>query len=208
MTARPARPIPEPVGRRLALTPIGLDVVAALAHDPDGLRLTPLAAAIGSPVSSIQAALRILMANELVVRDTGQPPLYALAAHPAREALIDLAVLLPEAVHSLGLILRSSRAVVLAIVDREGFHAGLDPAAPTAARERLMTSLAAIADGRADAPTVHVSELAELMRMASISVGFRARLVSAVPLKGQFDPGASRDRASGRSTPVLDPTRR
>ena len=172
MTARPARPIPEPIGRRLALTPIGLDVVAALAHDPDGLRLTPLAAAIGSPVSSVQAALRILMANELVVRDAGQPPLYALAAHPAREALIELAVVLPEAVHALGLILRASRAVVLATVDREGFHAALDAAAPPAATERLMTSLAAIDAARADAPSVHVSELKELMRMASVSVSF------------------------------------
>ena len=207
MTARPARPIPEPIGRRLALTPIGLDVVAALAHDPEGLRLTPLAAAIGSPVSSVQAALRILLANELVVRDAGQPPLYSLAPHPARDALIDLAVLLPEAVHALGVILRSSRAVVLATVDREGFHAGLDPAAQAAAKERLMTSLATIADARADAPSVHVSDLPELMRMASISVGFRARIVSAVPLKGHFDLGSSRGRTADEGATVLDPTR-
>jgi len=207
VTARPARPIPEPIGRRLALTPIGLDVVAALAHDPEGLRLTPLSAAIGSPVSSVQAALRILMANELVVRDAGQPPLYTLAPHPARQALIELAVVLPEAVHALGLILRSSRAVILATVDREGFHAALDPAAPAAARERLLTSLAAIADARADTPSVHVSDLPELMRMASISVGLRARLSSAVPLKGHFDLLASRGRASNKGASVLDPTR-
>jgi len=208
VTARQARPIPEPIGRRLALTPIGLDVVAALAHDPDGLRLTPLADAIGSPVSSVQAALRILMANHLVVRDEAQPPLYTLAAHPARDALIELAIILPEAVHALGVILRSSRAVVLATVDREGFHAGLDPAAPRAAKERLMTSLAAIADARADAPGVHVSDLTELVRMASISVGFRARLASAVPLKGQFDLTALRGRTPADTSAVLDQTRR
>jgi len=208
VTARQARPVPEPIGRRLALTPIGLDVVAALAHDPEGLRLTPLADAIGSPVSSVQAALRILMANGLVVRDKGQPPLYTLAPHPARAALIDLAIILPEAVHALGVILRSSRAVVLATVDREGFHAGLDPAAPSAARERLMTSLASISDARADAPSVHVSDLPELVRMASISVGFRARLASAVPLKGQFDLTASRGRTPADTSAVLDPTRR
>lgn len=207
MTPRPSRPIPEPIGRRLALTPIGLDIVAALAHDPDGLRLTPLAAAIGSPVSSVQAALRILMANELVVRDDGQPPIYALAAHPAREALVELAVILPEGVHSLGLILRASRAVALATVDREGFNAGLDPHASAAARERLMASLTAIAAARPDAPSVHVSELPELIRMASVSIGLRARLASAVPLKGTFDSATARDRVPANHT-TLDPTRR
>jgi hypothetical protein len=205
VTPRPSRPIPEPIGRRLALTPIGLDIVAALAHDPGGLRLTPLAAAIGAPVSSVQAALRILMANELVVRDGSQPPIYALAAHPAQEALIELAVVLPEGVHALGLILRASRAVALATVDREGFNAGLDPTAPAAARERLMTSLAAIAGARPDSPAVHVSELAELIRMASVSIGFRARLASAVPLKGTFDSGANRNRVPAPDA-ALDPT--
>lgn len=207
MTPRPTRPIPEPIGRRLALTPIGLDVVAALAHDPDGLRLTPLAAAIGTPVSSVQAALRILMANGLVVRDSGVPPNYTLADHPARAALIHLAVLLPEPVHALGLVLRASRAVMLATVDRDGFHAGLDPDAPTAARERLTATLDAVASARTDAPPVHLHEYADLMRMATVSVGLRARLVSAVTLKGKVDLGAPGGRVPARDT-LLDTPRR
>ncbi len=194
MTPRSTRPIPEPIGRRLALTPIGLDVAAALAHDPDGLRLTPLSAAIGAPVSTVQAALRVLMANDLVARDNGVPPNYALTDHPAREALIHLAVVLPKAVHAIGLVLRASRAVSVALVDRDGFHAGLDPDAPPVARTRLLASLEAIADARADAPPVTVRDLADLTRIAAVSVGLRARLASAVKLKGQLDLGATRGR--------------
>jgi hypothetical protein len=206
VTAPPARPVPNPIGRRLVLTPIGLDVVAALAHDPDGMRVTPLASAVDSPVSSVQAALRILMANEIVVRDESQPPLYSLPPHPARAALIDLAVVLPEAGHAIGVILRASPAVVVAAVDRDGFQAGLDPAAPAEARKRLLTSLAAIADARTDAPPVNVSDVAELTRKATVSVGLRARLASAVALKGELDLGTPRHRPSPRATPVLDPT--
>jgi hypothetical protein len=197
-----ARPIPEPIGRRLALTPIGLDVVAALAHVPGGLRLTPLAGAIGSPVSSVQAALRILLANGLVVRDDNVPPDYALADHPAREPLIDLALVLPEAIHVLGLVLRASPAVSVATVDRDGFVVGLDPDAPAGARERLTTSLDAIARARSNAPPVQVSDLAELRRMTTVSVGLRARLTSAVALKGQAEFSLGRGRAPSGSAIV------
>lgn len=188
------RSIPEPLGRRLALTPIGLDVVAALAHDANGMRLTPLATAIGSPVSSVQAALRILLANGLVVRDRQSPPLYALAPHPARAALIELALLLPEPAHVLGVVLRASGAVDVAVVDRDGFVAGLEPAADEASRVRLDGSLAAIARARPDAPPVQVADISEWQRLASVSVGTRARLLSAVVLKGGIDRMTRSDR--------------
>ncbi len=207
MTPRTTRPIPEPIGRRLALTPIGLDIVAALAHDPDGLRLTPLSAAIASPVSSVQASLRILMANDLVARDDGVPPNYTLTDHPARAALINLAVVLPESVHAIALVLRASRAVAVATVDRDGFHAGLDPDAPAIARERLLASLEAIANARADAPPVHVRDVPDLTRIASVSVGFRARLTSAVKLKGQLDLGSTAGRVPSRDS-IADTQRR
>lgn len=188
------RSIPEPLGRRLALTPIGLDVVAALAHDPQGMRLTPLAVAIGSPVSSVQAALRILLANGLVIRDRQTPPLYALAPHPARDALIDLSLLLPEASHVLGVVLRASGAVAVAVVDRDGFAAGLEPALDEVLRRRLEQTLEAIARARPDAPPVQVADLEEWQRLASVSVGTRARLQAAVVLKGAIERLTTSDR--------------
>jgi hypothetical protein len=198
----PLRPTPESVGRRLALTPIGLDVVAALGHDPDGLRLTPLADVIGSPVSSVQAALRILMANGLVSRTSGSPPTYHLADHPARTALVDLSVLLLEPAHTLGIILRASRAVAVSAVDLEGFVAGLDPTVPAAAHDRLRASLDAIAAAWPDAPSVHLSDLAELDRMAAVSVGLRTRLNAAVTLKGRpVTPDGAARRGTRTSVP-------
>lgn len=197
--------MPEPAGRRLALTPIGLDVVAALAHDPHGMRLTPLAGAIGSPVSSVQAALRILLANGLVARDHQTPPLYALAPHPARDALIQLSLLLPEAAHVLGVVLRASDAVAVAVVDRDGFAAALAPATDEVLRGRLDDSLTTIARARPDAPPVQVADLDEWRRLASVSVGTRARLRSAVVLKGAIDHLTSPDRRRS-GAPVAEAT--
>ena len=181
-----ARLSQEPGGRRLTLTPVSLDVVAALAHDPDGLRLTPLAHAIGSPVSSVQAALRILLANGLVARDDEIPPRYRLASHPARPALIELAVLLPEPAHVIGVALRASSAVTVASVDRAGFVAGLDLAAPEAAQTQLRETLAAVKAARDDSPPVDLTEIGELLRIVSVAVGLRSRIRSAVTIKGRW----------------------
>jgi hypothetical protein len=180
-----ARSAPDPGGRRLALTPISLDVVAALAHDPDGMRLTPLAHAIGSPVSSVQAALRILLANDLIARDADQPPRYRLAAHPAAEALVEFAVLLPEPAHVLGVVLRASPAVLYAAADRAGFVVAVEPGSGPA-RDRLDRTLAIVRDARSDVPPVEQSELPELARIVAVSVGLRSRLDSAVTLKGRL----------------------
>jgi len=188
VTPAPGRSAPEPGGRRLALTPVSLDVVAALAHDPEGLRLTPLAHAIGSPVSSVQAALRILLANELVHRDGEVPPRYSLPDHPARPALIDLSILLPEPAHVLAVALRASPATVYAAVDRAGFVAGLDPDAEEGTRDRLLTTIRSVQAARGDTPPIDISPIEELVRMTGVSVGLRARLGSAVALKGRL-PG-------------------
>ena len=177
----------EPLGRRLALTPISLDVIAALAHDPSGLRLTPLSQVIGSPVSSVQAALRVLLANGLVHRDAQQPPAYRPTEHPAVEPLIDLALLLPEPAHALGVALRASTAVVYAVVDRDGFVAAVEGSVEDAARARLLRTIGTISGARSDAPPVQLMGPEELARLVVVSVGSRARLTSAVPLKGRLD---------------------
>ena len=186
------------LGRRLALTPIGLDVITALAHEPAGLRLTPLAQVIGSPVSSVQAALRILLANRLVRRDGDQPPTYRLAPHPARDALIDVSLLLPEPAHAIGLLLRASGAVRYAVVDRDGFVAGVEDVIGEPAHDRLVRSIATISTSRTDAPPVQLASMDELVRLTAVSIGSRARLASAIPLKCRLpargESAAGRDR--------------
>lgn len=193
-----ARPhLPEPVGRRATITPIGLDVVVALAQDPEGLRLSPLAHAIEAPVSSVQAVLRNLTAAGLVARTGANPPRYRLAAHPARDALLRLALVLPEPVHVLSVILRASPAVSFAAVDRAGFIAAIGPSTGDAHLERLRSSIGDVADARDTSPPVELRPAAELARLLSVSVGSRARVASAIPLKGRLAAAAERRVAAG-----------
>jgi hypothetical protein len=178
--------------RRLTLTPLGLDIIAALGHDRSGIRLTPLATIIGAPVSSTKAALRILLRHQLVAVEPGEPPVYSLRDHPARDSLLDVAILTPEPAQAIAVIVRASRAVAVAVADDNGFVVGIDPAAGDADRERLLASLGRIRDGRPGAPPVQTSSLDDLARFSRVSVGSRARLASAILLKGSLAIGPSR----------------
>lgn len=94
----------------------------------------------------------------------------------------------------LGVVLRASSAVAVATVDLDGFAAGLEPATDEVLRARLEDSLATIARARPDAPPVQLADLGEWQRLASVSVGTRARLQSAVVLKGAIDRITRSDR--------------
>jgi hypothetical protein len=173
-------------GRRLTLTPLGLDVIAALAHDRRGIRLTPLATVIGAPVSSTQAALRLLMRHGIVTSVRGDVPIYQLDGHPARDSLIDVAITTTEPAQALATVLRSSAAVAVALVDEQGFVVGIDPDALGADHERLSRSLARIQAAHPAAPPVQMTPLDELARLQRVSIGSRARLVRAVVLRGSL----------------------
>lgn len=173
--------------RRLTLTPIGFDIVLALAQVPDGMRLSALAAAIGSPVSSVQAALRILLANGLAERVGDAPPHYRLAdRHPAHAHLVDLAVVLPDADHALAVILRASPAIEVAVVDAAGFIASVRDDARPEDRERLRRMLDQVAGARRDTPPIELDEHESLTRLLGVSLGLRARMREAITLKGRI----------------------
>ena len=172
--------------RRLTLTPLGLDVIAALAHDRDGIRLTPLATIIGAPVSSTQAALRILIRHRIVMSIRDDVPVYRLGRHPARDSLIDVAITTSDPAQSIATVLRSSAAVAVALVDAQGFVVGVDPAAADDDRERLLGSLVRIRDAHPDAPPVQTTAIEDLARLVRVSIGSRARLAAAVALKGSM----------------------
>lgn len=189
--------------RRLTLTPISFDIVVALGQLGDGLRLSPLAQAIGSPVSSVQAALRILVATKLAERVEAAPPYYRLnTANPAYQHLLGLAMVQPDPAHVAAILLRANPAVVFAAVDAGGFVAGLaagDDEETRADRERLLRALETIRVDREDVPPVELLEQEELTRHLVVSVGLRDRIRAAIVLKGRIPRGstAPADRTPG-----------
>jgi hypothetical protein len=178
-------------GRRLSISPIGFDCVLALSQAVDGLRLAELAHTIGSPVSSVQTALRILLANGLVVRVDDDPPHYRLSeSHPAVNELAALATVLPDAERAMGIILRANPAVTYAGVDGAGFIVAVDGAneAATAALDR---HLGLVAGARPSTPGVLRMPPDEFRRMLRVAIGLRARVRDAIVLRGSATVAAS-----------------
>jgi hypothetical protein len=190
-----------PAGRRLTLSPIGFDIILALSQAPDGLRLAEISQVIGSPVSSVQTSLRVLIANDLVRREGTDAPRYLLAEmHPARSALVSTATVIGDAAHAIGLVLRASPAVAWAAVDGTGFLAGLVTDASADAMERLERQLLLVADARPESPAVVRMPMAELDRLVRVELELRSRARKAVTIKGR-PPVAAR-------TPPVESTRR
>ncbi len=182
----PASPVPAPQ-RRLTLTPIAFDILLALDQSRNTIRLADLANLIGSPVSSVQASLRILMANDIVERIAGDPPVYRLRHdHPAAAALVNVASVLPEPEHVIGIALRANPAVAFATIDGDGFvYALLDDASrdDLGALGRLLETVRA---ARTDGPRCVQLGAAELGRLARVDVGLWRRISDAVRLKGRL----------------------
>jgi hypothetical protein len=173
-------------GRRLTLSPIGFDIVLALSQAPTGLRLADIGRIIGSPASSVQTALRVLIANRLVQRADAEPPRYTLdAEHPARDDLASLATVLPEPAHAIGIILRANPAVCFAAVDSLGFVVGecRDPDGEAVAA--LDHHLELVSAARSDAPSMTRMSDDELGRLARVAVGLRDRIAKALTIKGR-----------------------
>jgi hypothetical protein len=183
--------------RRLTLSPIGFDIVLSLSQTPDGLRLADLAHVMGSPVSSVQTALRVLVANKLVTREDVDPPRYRLTPdHPARDELASLATVLPEPAHAIGVILRANPVVTYAAVDGMGFIVAERDEAARAQREALDRHLGLVAESRADTPAVMRASEKELDRLMRVAVGLKARVAKALTIKGR--PPIKRDEPHGR----------
>lgn len=185
-------------GRRLTLSPIGFDIVLSLSQTPDGLRLADLAHVMGSPVSSVQTALRVLVANQLVRREEVDPPLYRLTPdHPARDELASLATVLPEPAHAIGVILRANPGVTYAAVDGMGFIVAERDEGSAATREALDRHLGLVAGSRAETPAVMRASETELDRLMRVAVGLKSRATKALTIKGR--PPARSGEPPGRA---------
>jgi hypothetical protein len=177
-------------GRRLTLSPLGFDIVLALSQAPEGLRLADIGRIIGSPVSSVQTALRVLIANRLVERADVDPPRYGLSSeHPARAELASLATVLPDPAHAIGISLRANPAVRYAAVDSIGFLVAEKRDSDSAAVDALDRHLALVADARSDAPSLMRMTDDELGRLAKVAMGLRSRVRQALTIKGRPPTG-------------------
>lgn len=181
--------------RRLTISPIGFDLVLALSQAPSGLRLAELAHTIGSPVSSVQTALRVLLANGLAIRLADDPPRYVLSTeHPAATELASLATVLPEPERALGILFRASPAITFAGIDGVGFIVAVDESHPaTAALDR---HLGLVSAARPATPNVLRMSTPEFGRMLRVSIGVRARVRDAIVLRGSAQ-GNPAGRAAG-----------
>ncbi len=175
-----------PGGRRLTLSPIGFDVILALSQAPDGLRLAAISQVIGSPVSSVQTSLRVLVSNDLIRREGAEAPRYVLSPdHPAQSALASTSTLIGDAAHAIAIILRANAAVAWAAVDSAGFLVGIAPDAQPGAVERLDRHLELVARGRPDSPDVLQMPMPEFERLVRVALELRDRARKAVTIKGR-----------------------
>lgn len=149
----------------LSLSAIALATVIALGHEPRGLRLAPLASLVDSPRSSVERALAGLASSGLVLR-VGPPPVrYRLTRHPARDAVMEAALLLSDPRQATSIALRASPAVGYVAEHRRGFVVILATDADPLAVDRLHRSLATLGDAAVRAPKVRIVELHELARL-------------------------------------------
>lgn len=182
--------------RRLTLTPIAFDLVLALSQTSEGLRLGELAGHVGGAVSSVQSALRVLVANQLVVRRGCEPPAYTLdRSHRATSALVGLAAVLPEPERAMEIAARANPAVAFASVDRQGVVVVLAADADPADVAVLGSTIDLVEAGHQRGHAIQRISAADLPGLMATDATLWKRLVDAVRLKGHipvFAPGAAR----------------
>lgn len=194
----------NPSPRRPTLSPIGLDIVLAASQVPHGIRLSDLATVIGSPVSSVQTALRILAAHGIIRRHGGSVPRYGVSiAHPAWEQIVDLATVLPEPEHAMAIILRSNPAAAFAAVDAHGFVVAVDDSLDAEAHMLLERHLNLVRATHHPLPALLRIPFDEFGRLVAVDLELRRRLEAAITLKGGLPrvPSAGFGALSRRRSP-------
>ena len=202
---------------RLIASPLALALVLALDQHPGGARLSELASAVGSPLSSLQRALEALLADRFVGRRGNGRPRYRLEpSHPAHDALVELAARLPDQDRALEVVLRASPAVEFAARDGDGLLIVLRAFADPAALLALDRALGRIVAGRTDAPALLRLDHGDLVREPTQASRHRSRAIRATPIRGTIARsfpdrsrhGDPRARRLGRPHPTLPPVSR
>jgi len=131
---------------KLISSPTALAVLLALTQRAEGARLAELAKAVAAPLSGVQTAVKLLIADRLIERDQGPRPRYRLRAdHPAQHALSELATKYSSETDALDIVFRSNPAVEFAARDRDGFIVVEGPLASPGDVARLDKAVARVA---------------------------------------------------------------
>lgn len=191
-----------------------LDLVLALTQRREGARLAELAAASDLSLSTAQTAMRLLLSDGIVARDSEHRPRYRLRAeHRASDAIVRLAARYAAPPHSLDLVLRANPSIEFAARDPDGYvvveHPLADPR-DLAALEHVAGLVAA------GGPEPRMTRYAhhDLVDRLRDDVEPRRRAEAATPLKGSLARSfsgpvarARRSKGSRRSRPVRVPAR-
>ncbi len=190
-----------------------LAVLAALEARPSGARLTELSTMVEAPLSSVQAALRLLLAGRWISTDRARPVRYLLTSDQRRDAakLLDVAATRDRDGALVAAALRANRAVEFSARDGAGLLVVTWWDAKPSDEVLLEASLSRVLT---DVTRIGHDDLRELLQEDQSP---RERALAAVAISGSVDRsfprpfvhGGSDAPPLGRLHPAVDtPSRR
>ncbi len=193
---------------KIISSPLALELILALTQRRAGARLAELSAATEAPLSSVQRAVRLLLSDAVVQRRGDRRPAYLLAReHPARNALVDLALASVPAARAMAIIARSDPAIEFAAVDREGYvvvTSGTADPRDVLAFEDILVRRKAVAGATEVLRLEHQDAVATARREPAL----HARVGRAKILKGTLARSFPRSRRLSRRRPATRAPRR
>ena len=188
-----------------------LEVTSALTQRPEGMRLSEVAAALGSGLSTVQRAVNALADDGLVEVDLAERRFTLARAHPAIDAFADYALRRLPIRRALDIICRANSAVEFAGSDAHGYLIVLSPYAEPGDVSHLHASVDRVTRARHDAVPVEIIDRSDLRERLfdDLSLrrrGLRLRVGKGSALRTFRDPfrhGSSDAPALGRLHPSL-----
>lgn len=180
---------------KLIASSVALDLLLALTQRRDGARLAELADAVGAALSTVQRAVRLLLADKLVERHGRSRPLYRLRPDGVGlAALIDLAFASSPVERVMRVVLRADRAVEFAARDPGGHIVVEHPLADPRDALALDTAIERLERAHGKVVVLRLDHH-EAIRRVRDDEALRSRVVRAAILKGNLArsfPGAGR----------------
>lgn len=196
---------------------VALELALALSQRPRGARLAELARAVGAPLSSAQAGMKVLLRDGLAEAfGEGRPRYRARNAHPAQAAVVSLAARGVAPDRAIEIVIRANPAIEFAARDGRGYlivKSARTDAADGAALDRILDL---IRSGREGEVRVGIQEHDDLVDLLRDDPAPRERALAAQILLGSVARsfpdrrrhGSPRAPHLGRAHPSLGPISR